>query len=127
MSYQWKADETNIAGATSSTYTLTQAEVGTVITVEGQRLSLNGPATFETHVATREQSEASVVDAEVEVDFAGVTDVDSSALALVFFWQRHARRLTLLNPPRTLLALAELYGVVELLLGPEAAAAPSLQ
>ena len=33
LSYQWKADGTNISGATSSTYTLTQAEVGKAITV----------------------------------------------------------------------------------------------
>lgn len=93
-----------------------------MIAIEGKRLALSGPATYETHVAMREESEASVADAEVEVDLAGVTDVDSSALALVFFWQRRARRLTLLNPPRSLLALADLYGVVELLLGPDSAA-----
>jgi predicted glycoside hydrolase/deacetylase ChbG (UPF0249 family) len=33
LSYQWKADGTNISGATSSTYTLTQDEVGKVVTV----------------------------------------------------------------------------------------------
>jgi len=34
LSYQWKADGNSIAGATKSTYTLTQAEVNTKITVE---------------------------------------------------------------------------------------------
>ncbi|WP_193061560.1 hypothetical protein, partial [Halomonas sp. 3A7M] len=34
FSYVWKADDTAITGATSSTYTLTQAEVGKAITVE---------------------------------------------------------------------------------------------
>ncbi len=33
IGYQWKADGTNISGATETTYTLTQAEVGKVITV----------------------------------------------------------------------------------------------
>ncbi|MGY4879723.1 hypothetical protein ACLUEY_17830, partial [Vreelandella aquamarina] len=33
FSYAWKADGTAITGATSSTYTLTQAEVGKAITV----------------------------------------------------------------------------------------------
>ena len=33
IAYQWKADGTNIGGATSSTFTLTQAQVGKVITV----------------------------------------------------------------------------------------------
>lgn len=95
-----------------------------MISVEGKRLIVSGPATLETHVAMREESLASVADAEIEIDLAGITDVDSSALALVFYWQRRARRITLTNPPRSLLALAELYGVVELLLGADAAAAP---
>jgi hypothetical protein len=34
FTYQWKADDTNIDSATDSTYTLTQAEVGKIITVE---------------------------------------------------------------------------------------------
>ena len=34
FAYQWKADTDNISGATSGTYTLTQAEVGKTITVE---------------------------------------------------------------------------------------------
>lgn len=95
-----------------------------MISVEGNRLIVSGPATLETHVAMREESLAAVADAELEIDLAGITDVDSSALALMFFWQRRARRTTLMNPPRSLLALAELYGVVELLLGAEAPAAP---
>ena len=33
FSYQWKADGTPIGGATNSTYTLTQSEVGKAITV----------------------------------------------------------------------------------------------
>ena len=33
LSYQWSADGVNISGATSATYTLTQAEVGKVIYV----------------------------------------------------------------------------------------------
>lgn len=94
-----------------------------MIAVEGNRLVLSGPATFETHLAMREQSEAHITDADVAIDLAAVTDVDSSALALAFFWQRRARRLTLLNPPQSFLALADLYGVVELLLGADADAA----
>lgn len=88
-----------------------------MISVEGKRLIVSGPATFETHVAMREESLAAVADADLEIDLAGITEVDSSALALVFCWQRRAQRITLVNPPRSLLALADLYGVVELLLG----------
>ena len=35
FSYQWERDDTNISGATSSTYTLVQADVGSTITVTG--------------------------------------------------------------------------------------------
>ena len=98
-----------------------------MISVEGERLIVSGPATIETHVTLREESEARVTDAELEIDLAGVTDVDSSALALVFFWQRRARRITLVNPPRSLLALADLYGVVELLRSEDPPAAAPAQ
>lgn len=96
-----------------------------MISVEGKRLIVSGPATFDTHVAMRDESEAAVAEAELEIDLAGITDVDSSALALVFFWQRRARRITLTNTPRSLLALAKLYGVVELLLGTETTTGPA--
>jgi phospholipid transport system transporter-binding protein len=53
------------------------------------------------------------------VDFGAVTEVDSSAVALLLEWRRQAegRNLTLrlANPPAALQNLAELYGVLELL------------
>ena len=52
LSYQWKADDTNIAGATSSTYTLTQAEVGKTITVEVSYTDGQGTPETVTSVAT---------------------------------------------------------------------------
>ncbi len=52
-------------------------------------------------------------------DLAGVTRVDSSALSLLLSWQRNAqgagRRLELHNLPESLLSLAELYGIGELI------------
>jgi hypothetical protein len=42
ISYQWKAGGANIAGAISSTYTLTQAEVGKDITVTLSYVDLGG-------------------------------------------------------------------------------------
>ena len=54
ITYQWKADGTDISGATDSTYTLTQAEVGKTITVSasytdgfGQAESVSSSATSE--------------------------------------------------------------------------------
>jgi uncharacterized delta-60 repeat protein len=42
VTYQWKADGTNISGATASTFALTQAEVGKAITVAASYTDLGG-------------------------------------------------------------------------------------
>ena len=53
------------------------------------------------------------------IDFAAITDVDSSAVALLLEWRREATRrgkgLYFVNLPANLLALAELYGVTGLI------------
>lgn len=53
----------------------------------------------------------------VVVDLAGVREVDSSALAVLFALQRSASArgvsLRVTNPPASLLSLAGLYGVSE--------------
>ena len=53
------------------------------------------------------------------VDLAGVTELDSSLLAMLLAWLREAksaeRALRFENVPEGLLTLARLYGVVELL------------
>lgn len=52
-------------------------------------------------------------------DLSGAAEADSSALALVFAWMRAAQErggsLRLSNPPASMVSLAELYGVSELL------------
>ena len=53
------------------------------------------------------------------VDFEHVTDVDSSAVALLLHWRRRAlasgRSLRYIRLPANLSALAELYGVTDLI------------
>ena len=53
------------------------------------------------------------------LDFSAVTGVDSSAVALLLEWRRQAgdrgKRLEYVNLPANLLALAQLYGVAELI------------
>jgi hypothetical protein len=44
ISYQWLADGTNISGATNSSFTLTQAQVGKVISVKASYTDLQGTA-----------------------------------------------------------------------------------
>lgn len=57
--------------------------------------------------------------ADLTLDLAGVVAVDSAALALCLNTLRSARgnghRLTIANPPASLLSLARLYGADELL------------
>jgi phospholipid transport system transporter-binding protein len=53
------------------------------------------------------------------IDFAKVTEVDSAAVALLLEWrresQRRAKGLSFVNVPANLMALAELYGVDDLI------------
>jgi phospholipid transport system transporter-binding protein len=57
--------------------------------------------------------------ADVVVDLASVTEVDSSAVSLLLEWRRAAqaasRRVEFVNIPANLKSLADLYGVAELL------------
>jgi Ca2+-binding RTX toxin-like protein len=52
LSYQWKADGTNIDGATASSYVLTATEVGKVITVTASYTDGHGTAESATSAAT---------------------------------------------------------------------------
>lgn len=56
---------------------------------------------------------------EQRFDLSGVTAIDSSGLAVLFAWQRAAqaqgKKLQIVNPPRNLISLAQVYGVAELL------------
>ncbi len=53
------------------------------------------------------------------IDFSGVTDIDSSAVALLLHWRRAAtgleKRLRYINLPPNLVSLAQLYGVDQLI------------
>ncbi len=61
--------------------------------------------------------------AQVEADFSGVSDIDSSVLALMLHWRRKAEetgaRLAFVQVPANLGVLAELYGMTFLLERPE--------
>ncbi len=86
-------------------------------------LRLEGPLSFETLPKVLEQSDAFEARADLPdkltIDFSGITEVDSSAVALLLEWRRRAiargRALAFVNLPANLLALAELYGVTELI------------
>lgn len=55
----------------------------------------------------------------LELDLGRVEDADSAGISLIFEWLRQAqsqsRQLTFLNLPQSLLSLARLYGVLEMI------------
>ena len=71
--------------------------------------------TFQNASAALEQGCAALTAGETVFDLGGVRAADSSALALMLAWQRRAqaqgRKLTFVNVPANVDALARLYGV----------------
>ena len=89
----------------------------------GEVLALTGALSFETLpevlAQSAEYTARSDLPERLTIDFAGITAVDSSAVALLLEWRREAQRLKkvleFVNLPANLLALATLYGVAELI------------
>jgi phospholipid transport system transporter-binding protein len=86
-------------------------------------LKLEGALSFETLPAVLAQSAEYAARPDLPerltIDFAGIEGVDSSAVALLLEWRRQAlkrgKTLEFVNLPANLLALAELYGVSDLI------------
>ena len=91
--------------------------------VAGEVLALTGELSFETIPQVLEESAAYVARTDLPdrltIDFAGITGADSAAVALLLDWRRMAAKrgktLVFVNLPANLLALADLYGVAELI------------
>lgn len=85
----------------------------------GDRIEVAGTMTLPAAKSLLAEGTAILTRADAVFDLAGVTDVDSSGLAVVFGWQRAAKRLgkniRIANPPHNLRSLADVYGVSELL------------
>jgi len=86
-------------------------------------LALEGALSFETLprvlAESRDYSARPDLPERLTIDFAAITEVDSSAVALLLEWRREAVRrgkgVNFVNLPANLLALAELYGVTGLI------------
>jgi phospholipid transport system transporter-binding protein len=86
-------------------------------------LALDGALSFESLPAVLEKSREYCAREDLPdrltIDFAAITQVDSSAVALLLEWRREAARrgksLLFENLPANLLALADLYGVTGLI------------
>jgi phospholipid transport system transporter-binding protein len=91
--------------------------------VAGEVLALTGALSFDTIPQVLEESAVYAARTDLPdrltIDFSGITGVDSAAVALLLDWRRMAAKrgktLVFVNLPATLLALAELYGVAELI------------
>lgn len=89
-------------------------------------LKLTGALSFESLPGVLAESmqfaSRSDLPARLVIDFSGITDIDSSAVALLLEWSRWAnargKALEFVNLPPNLLALAELYGVADLIQSP---------
>ena len=94
----------------------------------GEALALTGALSYETIPEILVQSAAYAaredLPEKLTIDFAAITTVDSAAVALLLEWRRqahaHGKALEFVNLPPTLLALATLYGVAELIQPPRA-------
>jgi len=85
----------------------------------GDRIEVSGTMTVPAAAALLAEGTALLSRPETVFDLAGVTEVDSSGLAVVFGWQRAAKRagktIRIANPPQNLGSLADVYGVRDLL------------
>ena len=90
-----------------------------MISCEGGRCAVQGPITLDNVVALLAEGRGQFTAADVTVDLAAVTEVDSSALSLLLEWRREAgrngRAVRFRNLPANLKSLAELYGVTKLI------------
>jgi len=90
-----------------------------VIRREGDSLILEGAVTLETVPGLIGAADEFLRHGASVIDFRGVTEVDSAAVALALEWLRRARDagtgLQLANLPPAMENLAKLYGVSDLL------------
>jgi len=86
---------------------------------EGNRLLLDGAVNVDTVPALLLEGATQLRDGAEIVDFAAVTKVDSTAVALAMTWLREARaagrRIAFVNLPPAMVNLGRLYGVDGLL------------
>lgn len=84
---------------------------------EDGRWIVTGPMTMKQVNALL--SESSALPPANEIDLSEVSDVDTSAVSLLFEWMRQAQgrnsKISIVNLPANLVSLAELYGVTDLL------------
>src|ERR1051325_8407898 len=89
------------------------------IVQQGNRWQVSGAMTMPQVKDLLAESGALSPTAETEIDLAGVSEVDTATISLLFEWLRQAyarkSRLTFTHLPQNLTSLATLYGVLDLI------------
>jgi len=90
-----------------------------VIQRDGTTLTLSGPVTLENVARVLQEGLQQIREGARIVDLGGVTELDSSLLAMLLAWLREARlrrsEIAFANLPQGLETIARLYGVDGLL------------
>jgi phospholipid transport system transporter-binding protein len=90
-----------------------------MIARDGNRLRVTSDMTMETVGPLLAAASSLIGNGEVEFDLSGVPDADSAALSLMFEWMRLAQAshstIFFSNLPHSLISLATLYGVLEMI------------
>jgi len=90
-----------------------------MIRVNGTAIDIEGPVILDNFCQLREEARPYIGQADWTVNWGGVEEVDSAALALLLAWQRestlHRKRTRNINLPANLKSLAELYGLSDLI------------
>jgi phospholipid transport system transporter-binding protein len=86
---------------------------------DGSRMVVGGPVTLANVRRVVEEGSQQLDEGVRTVDLSEVSELDSSLLAALFAWMRHARRrefeIGFVNLPESLSTIARLYGVDGLL------------
>jgi len=90
-----------------------------VIRRDGRRMIVGGPVTLANVAAVLEEGRRHLDEGVRTIDLSEVTEMDSSLLAALLAWLRHARakeaELTFVHLPESLQTIARLYGADALL------------
>ena len=86
---------------------------------DGTTLTLSGPVTLENVAQVLQEGLQQIREGARTVDLGGVTELDSSLLAMLLTWLREAKQrsseIAFANLPQGLETIARLYGVEGLL------------
>lgn len=90
-----------------------------MINRDGSLLRITAAMTMETVGGLLDAGSTLIGTGKAEFDLSAVPEVDSAALSLMFEWMRQAQArnsaIVFVNLPNTLISLAALYGVLDMI------------